>query len=313
MRKRIGFMAVEEAVSPPMTSVPSAFVLGDWTLVNPVTAGDLTLTITSLPYDGDSAITALEYRLDGAGETLLTGTGTGARTISSLTDGQSYAIEIRAVNAVGDGNWSDVKNAAPTAPVVTPVLLAFGEDPGTGTTWQEPAAAGLGDLLIVTRHSSGGSVQGMGVDFTAIGNSSVGTVARDVSTAWIISAGTQVTHTIPNGGNGITYSVWDAGTFDTDDPVSTSSWVAAQFASNDPVPIAVRSAGDGVGVYGSSCGQTFYASQIPGATLMADRTGSAPFGVEYSLAGGWNAQNLADPGGAVGQVITIYGFTVNPA
>ena len=108
------------------TTVPATFGTGDWTLTDPATTGDLTATLNTLPSDGGSAITALQYRLDGGTAVSFSGTGTGARTISGLTDDVEYDVEVRAVNAVGNGAWSAVKSATPTAPAgYTPVYVTL--------------------------------------------------------------------------------------------------------------------------------------------------------------------------------------------
>lgn len=106
--------AVAEFVGvAPAETAPAAITVGQWT----ATAGDaqVGLNITALPSDGGSAITALQYRLNGGAAVGLTGTGTGERTISSLTNTTAYDIQIRAVNAIGAGEWSDTKTRTPEA------------------------------------------------------------------------------------------------------------------------------------------------------------------------------------------------------
>jgi hypothetical protein len=112
------------ASTPP----PSQFGGSDWTLTNPDTTGDLTVTITTLPSDNGSALTAVEYEKDGSGSWVaLPGwsapSGTGAHTISGLTDGVLTSIKLRAVNANGDGPASAAKTATPTAPSYVPVWV----------------------------------------------------------------------------------------------------------------------------------------------------------------------------------------------
>ena len=88
---------------PPEPTAPAAFSEGDWTLVDAATGGDATLTINTLPSDGGSPITALEYSIDGGPWIALVGTGTGARTIGGFTNGVAANVTIRAVNAEGTG------------------------------------------------------------------------------------------------------------------------------------------------------------------------------------------------------------------
>jgi len=104
---------------------PSAFTAGQWTLGDSPSAGGDTLTITiiALPVNGNSPITALEYRLNGGSATALIGVGTGARDIT-VPATTLATVEIRAVNAIGNGAWSDLKSATPTVDAIAdpPVL-----------------------------------------------------------------------------------------------------------------------------------------------------------------------------------------------
>jgi len=106
-------------------AAPSAFTAGQWTLGDSPSAGGdtLTINITALPVNGGSPITALEYRLNGGAATALVGVGTGARdiTVPAVTEAD---VEIRAVNAIGNGAWSDLKSVTPTVetPADPPVL-----------------------------------------------------------------------------------------------------------------------------------------------------------------------------------------------
>lgn len=97
----------------PSATAPAAFTAGQWT----ATAGNgqVVLNITALPSDGGSAITALQYRIGAGSAVNLTGTGTGERTITGLTNGVAVDIQIRAVNAIGAAAWSDTKTRTPVA------------------------------------------------------------------------------------------------------------------------------------------------------------------------------------------------------
>lgn len=64
-----------------------------------------------MPDDGGAAISDIEYRLDD-GSWASSG-GTTSFTISGLTNDQEYAVELRAVNAVGAGAASDTKSMTP--------------------------------------------------------------------------------------------------------------------------------------------------------------------------------------------------------
>jgi YVTN family beta-propeller protein len=93
------------ATPAPVASAPSAPGLA------PPTATDTgaTLKWSAPASDGGSAITDYEYELDASGTwSSLATTGTSA-TISDLTDGVSYSVRIRAVNAVGEGTASNAR------------------------------------------------------------------------------------------------------------------------------------------------------------------------------------------------------------
>lgn len=98
-------------------TAPAAFGSADWSVATG-SEGEITLTIAALPDDGGSAITALQYQIDGGAWSALTGTGTGARTLTMAAAGTSYSIAIRAVNAIGNGAASAAKSATSGAVVI---------------------------------------------------------------------------------------------------------------------------------------------------------------------------------------------------
>lgn len=110
-------------VTNPPTSVPAAFATNGWTLADPGTGGALLLTIVTLPDDGGSAITILQYQI-GSGAWTAVGPLDGQKraTIPSLQNGTTYAIRLRAVNAVGAGAASAAKSATPSVPVASPTI-----------------------------------------------------------------------------------------------------------------------------------------------------------------------------------------------
>ena len=63
--------------------------------------------------DGGSAITDYEYRLDGAGGWTSTGATSSPITITGLTNGTTYGVELRAVNANGPGPSSNSVDVTP--------------------------------------------------------------------------------------------------------------------------------------------------------------------------------------------------------
>jgi len=95
-------------------TAPEAFGVDDWSV-----SANGTVTIENMPADGGSSITDIEYRID-------TGSGFGAAVSFGEEGPGSYAttaeeaddIQIRAVNAVGDGDWSDTKAVPPASAVL---------------------------------------------------------------------------------------------------------------------------------------------------------------------------------------------------
>ncbi len=85
------------------------------------------------PGDGGSAITHydVQHRAGTSGAWTSTEVrGRTSTTISGLTNGTSYQVQVRAVNAKGDGDWSEIVTGTPVA--------ALGEPPGTSPPGTAP-------------------------------------------------------------------------------------------------------------------------------------------------------------------------------
>lgn len=96
------------------STAPAAFAAGQWSVADAATGGTATVTISALPNNGGSAITAIQYQV-GAGSWTNSGIlSTGSFNITGLTNGVSVNIKVRAVNAVGSGPDSDTKSLTPT-------------------------------------------------------------------------------------------------------------------------------------------------------------------------------------------------------
>lgn len=104
---------------------PAAFTVGMWTLGSNNVSGELALNILGLPGNGGSAITELQYRIDGGTWIIMSGTGTGTRELTGLTDDIEYEVEIRAINAIGPSLTSDIKSATPGYVAPEIVVLHF--------------------------------------------------------------------------------------------------------------------------------------------------------------------------------------------
>lgn len=96
---------------------PAAFAVGDWYLTNAATDGELTVTITALPDNNGYAISDIEYRANGGAWTSFVAATTGSYAITGLTNDAAAEIEIRAVNAEGNGDVGPSKTETPTLAV----------------------------------------------------------------------------------------------------------------------------------------------------------------------------------------------------
>ncbi len=102
---------------------------------------------------GGSAITAYHLRHNADGGTTVNifievPAPAAAYTITGLTNGAPYQVQVRAVNAQGDGDWSGSAAATPVAVPMAPTALTFtvGENYITAA-WTAPTDNGGSDIL----------------------------------------------------------------------------------------------------------------------------------------------------------------------
>jgi hypothetical protein len=134
-----------------------------------VTAGNGQLTVSwSKPADGGSPITGYIVRW-GSGQTTVTGTST---TITGLTPGVSYSVDVAAVNVVGTGPYATSVQGTPnsgTTPTPTPTPTTTTKPPAaTATTVTiaggKKVVSGTGAALSgVLKTSAGAAVSGKSV------------------------------------------------------------------------------------------------------------------------------------------------------
>lgn len=111
----IAGFARAHGVYVPLTA-PAAFTAGQWDAQPTLTPGEMEYQIDALPSDGGSPITALEYRVGEGAAIALAGTGIGDRIVTAgWTAGTAANTQVRAVNAINPGPWSDIKNRTPAA------------------------------------------------------------------------------------------------------------------------------------------------------------------------------------------------------
>lgn len=123
----------------------------------------LVATFTTPPSDGGSVVTSYDLRHSVAASavwTTLTGV-TSPRTITTLTNGTSYEVQVRANNAIGAGAWSPSGTGTPVADSFGFRAISTSTDP-YGTAVAVPTGAVAGDTLIFVASRDfdiGGAVQ----------------------------------------------------------------------------------------------------------------------------------------------------------
>lgn len=181
------------------STAPSTFTAGMWTLTDLTTGGDARISITSLPSDGGSAITDLEYKKDAGSWTSLSGTTTGNYDLTDVfTDGVSADVLIRAVNANGSGADSDTKSVTTTAPDVTAPTLSSPTDAANGSnaaTGSVSTNEGNGTLYWVVS-TSGTAPSAAQVK---AGNDHTGSAAADSGSQSVSGTGVQTLSPAPSG------------------------------------------------------------------------------------------------------------------
>ncbi len=112
--------------------------------------------------DGGSAVTDYEYRLDGGSWTSL-GTTVSPATISGLTNGTLYGVEVRAVNVAGPGPASNSVEATPRTTPGAPTLdSATAGDGSIAVVWTPPGSDGGSAVTDFEFRLDGGSWTSLG-------------------------------------------------------------------------------------------------------------------------------------------------------
>ncbi len=165
-----------------------------------VVAGQGTLTASwSKPSDGGSPITGyvLHYTPAGGATTTMYPSTTSV-TLSGLTPGVAYTLEVAAVNAVGTGSYASAVQGTPTSPVTpaptpTPTPTTTTKPPTSSTATAltiaggKTVAAGTGATLSGTLKTSAGA---------AVSSKSVAIQSRPVGgTTWSAAGGATTTST----------------------------------------------------------------------------------------------------------------------
>jgi hypothetical protein len=111
-----GGVVVSDTITETMQDVPEAYSVSNWS----VSAGSddaFAVTVSTSPDDGNSTVTDTEYRINN-------GPAVSGGVIGSLTGSTgaagTFSIQIRNVNAIGAGGWSDSKSVTTGSPTAAP-------------------------------------------------------------------------------------------------------------------------------------------------------------------------------------------------
>ena len=117
--------------------------------------GQVTLTWVAPSSDGGSSITRYEYEIGDSGTWVDAGPDL-EETVTGLTNGQPYAVAVRAVNTAGPGAAATVTAVPATLPGVPRNLLATPGDGQVALTWEAPSSDG-GSVIVRYEHEVGDS------------------------------------------------------------------------------------------------------------------------------------------------------------
>ena len=160
---------------PPPPDAPTVSVVSTSSLDVSWTAPDTTGRPAVSGYDVQYQASAADAWTDHP----FTGTGT-STTISSLTGGTTYAVQVRAKNDEGDSAWSASGSGTTNSPIVT-ISAGAAVTEGTAASFTVTASEPPGDIITVNLTVSETS----GSDFVASGDegSQTVTIAADSTTA----------------------------------------------------------------------------------------------------------------------------------
>jgi titin len=198
----VGFGTASAVASGIATTSPSA------PTVTTVAAQPQALRVVfTAGSNGGSSITAYEYTVDGGAHWTSTGTLGTSFTIGGLQNGQSYPVQLRAINAVGTGSASAPVSGTPVdlpgRPSITSVVrsnqtltasVSLADNGGSAvTSWQYSTDGGASwatsaspsSPLIITTLSSDGSTRlsnGTGYSVAVRAVTTIGTGAASATT-----------------------------------------------------------------------------------------------------------------------------------
>ena len=126
-------------VTIPHATTPSA------PTINSITAGNTQLSVAfTAGATGGSAITNYQYSTNNGSTFTNAGTTSSPITITGLTNGTTYSVIIRAINAIGTGTNSNMVTGTPSAPtfVTDSLFVKLDATNYTSGTWNDETANG---------------------------------------------------------------------------------------------------------------------------------------------------------------------------
>ena len=145
----VALRAINSAGTGPSSAYQSGVTLDapDAPVISSVSGGDGRIAVTYAAYDlssnGGSALSSLEYSLDAGSTWVSAGTLATTFTILGLTNGVTYAVILRAINAIGTSASSSSQSVTPASVSSSPRLVtATRGQAKTTVSWSAPSATG---------------------------------------------------------------------------------------------------------------------------------------------------------------------------
>lgn len=180
-----GTASASKNVTPTTVVAPTAFAIGDWSVVDASSGNEVTVTIATLPSNGGDPLDSIEYRIDGGAWVDIGGVVTGDYAITGLTNEVEIDIELRQSNSLFSSATSDVKTVTPTLSANTVPDPGFDDagvwDAGTGwavTGGKAVATGATGFQTLNMKVANRATVDAATVYDFGLTIDSVGTAAR---------------------------------------------------------------------------------------------------------------------------------------
>jgi hypothetical protein len=113
--------------------VPAAFGAADWAIADAGTGGDARLSIIALPFAGAAALNGIEWRIGAGAWRQLGAVEIGTYALNdAFTDGVPTDVTLRAVNIIGPGTGSDIKQVTTSAASIGTITIGMAGYTGGG-------------------------------------------------------------------------------------------------------------------------------------------------------------------------------------